>query len=109
MPCRPDQGENCFAVGTVRRISARESGAFIWLNIIDPDGDELGDNQGPEDDTPGGEKYFELRRGHPNYNALYSLVLVAATNRRNLTMRTEDPIDPGSSGNAVVRYLNVDW
>ena len=107
MPCTPEDGDNCFATGTVRRIYARDSGAYIRLNIAVPEGNAPGDGQGPDDDTPGGGHYFKLLRGHDNYNALYSLALVAATNRYKLTIRTEDPIN--SSEDAEVSYLVVDW
>lgn len=109
MPCFPANGDNCFATGTVRRIYARDAGAYIRLNIPVPNNNQPGDDQGPDDDTPGGEGYFRLLRGHPNYNALYSLLLVAFTNRKNLTIRTENPIDPNSSRDAEVFYLVVDW
>lgn len=87
--------QDCVATGLVSRIYANTSGAFIRLAGL------------PPGDTPGGEHYFELRKGHPNYNALYSLVLVAAANRYNLRIRTNNDISPAS--NAVVNYLVVDW
>jgi hypothetical protein len=96
MPCDPNT-QNCRAIGKVSRIYANRSGAFIHLADL------------PAADVPGGEEYFELQRAHPNYNALYSLVLVAATNGYDLHIRTSDPIDPASSENSVVSYLVVDW
>jgi hypothetical protein len=51
--------------------------------------------------------YFKLDQTHPNYNALYSLALLAAVNRYTLTIRTESDITP--SEYAVVRYMWVDW
>jgi len=39
-------------------------------------------------ETPGGEGFFFLDLDHPNYNALFSLALVAATNRYELLIRT---------------------
>jgi hypothetical protein len=91
MPCPQD----CTAIGQVSRIYANTSGAFIRLAGL------------PPEDTPGGENYFELRLNHANYNALYSLALVAAANRYNLRIRTQSDIT--SASNAVVSYLVVDW
>lgn len=91
MPCPQD----CTAIGKVSRIYANKSGAFIRLAGL------------PPGNTPGGENYFELRLNHANYNALYSLALVAAANRYNLRIRTDSDISPQS--NAVVSYLVVDW
>ena len=51
--------------------------------------------------------YFELDEKHPNYNALYSLALLAAVNRYTLTIRTERDITP--TEHAVVAYMVVDW
>ena len=87
--------QDCVATGKVSRIYANKTGAFIRLAGL------------PPGDTPGGEHYFELRKGHVNYNALYSLALVAAANRYNLRIRTDSDIN--SSSNAVVNYLVVDW
>jgi hypothetical protein len=87
--------EDCTAIGKVRRIYAHRTGTNIWLADL------------PPEDTPGGEHYFELHLDHANYNALYSLLLVAATNRYNLRIRTTEDINPNS--NAVVSYFVVDW
>jgi hypothetical protein len=87
--------QDCTAIGMVSRIYANQSGAFIRLADL------------PPGDTPGGGHYFELRKGHPNYNALYSLALVAAANRYKLWIRTDSDIT--SAGNAVVNYMVVDW
>jgi hypothetical protein len=51
--------------------------------------------------------YFELRKEHPNHNALYSLVLAAAVNRYTITIRTVGEIDPMKY--APVAYATVDW
>lgn len=103
MPCNPET-ENCRAKGKVGRIFPNESGAFIWLKDID---DDWAEDPSDEPDTPGGRGYFRLLRGHANYNALYSLVLVAATNDIFLMIETEDPINPNE--NAYVNNLWVDW
>ena len=87
--------QDCSAIGKVSRIYANKSGAFIRLSGL------------PPQDTPGGEHYFELRNAHPNFNALYSLALVAAANQYKLWIRTESDIS--SKGNAVVHYMVVDW
>jgi hypothetical protein len=88
--------QDCTATGTVRRIYARAEGTFIWLKDFTYGG------------PPGanGEGYFRLLRSHPNYNALYSLLLVAATNKHPLRIRTEKDISP--SEDAEVNYLVVD-
>jgi hypothetical protein len=51
--------------------------------------------------------YFFIDSSHPNYNALYSLALVAAVNRYELTIRTS--ADISSLAHAKVEYLVVDW
>ena len=51
--------------------------------------------------------YFVIESTHPNYNALYSLALVAAVNRYELTIRAAAEIT--SQAHANVEYLVVDW
>ena len=51
--------------------------------------------------------YFQLDQTHPNYNALYSLALLAAVNKYTLTIRTEGDITPSEP--ALVFYMWVDW
>jgi hypothetical protein len=51
--------------------------------------------------------YFELSMSHSNYNALYSLALVAAVNGYDLQIRTTTDIDPNVI--ALVQYMVVDW
>jgi hypothetical protein len=51
--------------------------------------------------------YFNLRQTHPNYNALYSLALVAAVNGYNLRIRATAEIDPAVE--AEVSYMVVNW
>lgn len=51
--------------------------------------------------------YFRLDMSHSNYNALYSLVIVAAVNGYDLQIRTTADIDPGVI--AVVQYMVLDW
>ena len=77
----------------VTRSSENEGVTFIRLDI--PDAEQ------PKDG------YFQLNQRHPNYNALYSLALTAATNGYELRIRTEEEITPNE--NAVVRYMVVDW
>ena len=48
-----------------------------------------------------------LDSAHPNYNALFSLALVAAVNRYELTIRTAAEIT--SQAHATVDYMVVDW
>ena len=77
----------------VTQSSANEGITFIRLDI--PDSEQ------PKDG------YFQLNQRHPNYNALYSLALSAATHRYELRIRTEDEIT--ANDYAVVRYMTVDW
>jgi hypothetical protein len=51
--------------------------------------------------------YFLLPAGHANYSALYSLALVAAVNRYDLTIRTA--ADISNQDHAEIVYLVVDW
>jgi hypothetical protein len=60
----------------------------------------------PEADAPK-KGYFQLNQRHPNYNALYSLALTAATNGYELNIRTEKEITPDEY--AIVWYMTVDW
>jgi hypothetical protein len=51
--------------------------------------------------------YFVLESRHPNYNALYSLALVAAVNRYELSIRAAAEIT--NQAHAQVEYMVVDW
>ena len=51
--------------------------------------------------------YFFIETSHPNYNALYSLALVAAVNRYELAIRTAQDIS--NQDYAKVEYMVVDW
>jgi hypothetical protein len=55
-----------------------------------------------------GERYFGLKLDHPNYNAIYALLVAAAVNRYTIRLRLEsfEPPDPPSS---TVEYIVVDW
>jgi hypothetical protein len=77
----------------VTRSSANEGITFIRLDI-------------PEAEQPK-DGYFQLNQRHPNYNALYSLALTAATNGRELRIRTEAEITPTEY--ALVRYMTLDF
>ena len=65
----------------------------------------------PADDTPS-DGYFLLQYSHQNYNALYSLALVAAVNNYDLTIRIQGPsdvdIDP-SVPSPPISYMVVDF
>jgi hypothetical protein len=82
------------ATGRVSRIYATEGITYFRLADIPP---ELTPQDG----------YFGLEQTHPNYNALYSLGLVAAVNRYNLSIRTHGEITPTET--ARVGYMVVDW
>jgi hypothetical protein len=82
------------ASGRVSRIFPHEELTYISLEGLEP-------GVTPRDG------YFLLRRNHPNYNALYSLALVAAVNRYLLQIRTRAEIT--SREHAEVAYVVVDW
>ena len=79
--------------GMVERIYPSEGGTYIRLDI-------------PAAERPK-DGYFRLDTSHANYNALYSLALVAAVNRYRLTIRTKNDITP--TEHAEVAYMVVDW
>lgn len=83
-----------FVTGKVSRVYATKGQTFVKLA-------GLTSNVSPKDG------YFKLQKSHDNYNALYSLLLSAATNRLSLSIRTVDEIS--SSEHAVVAYMVVDW
>ena len=61
----------------------------------------------PADDTPQ-DGYFTLTKDHPNFNALYSLALVAAVNRYDLNIRARgNDIVAGQPTN--IGYMTVDF
>jgi hypothetical protein len=80
-------------IGKVKRIYPDDAGTYIELDIRDPDRPKDG--------------YFRLEQSHSNYNALYSLALVAAVNRYSLEIRTVTDVSPTEV--AVVQYMRVDW
>ncbi|HSF30828.1 MAG TPA: hypothetical protein VLK82_10205 [Candidatus Tectomicrobia bacterium] len=82
------------ASGRVSRIFPHEELTYISLEGLDP-------GVTPKDG------YFLLRKNHPNYNALYSLTLVAAVNRYVLHIRTWAEITNQEYGE--VAYMVVDW
>ena len=83
-----------YATGTVVRIYADTEGCYISLRYPDT-------TPKPKDG------YFRLLKSHQNYSSLYSLAVVAAVNRYNLSIRTNGEIDPNEHGS--VRYMVVDW
>jgi hypothetical protein len=82
------------ATGRISRIYATEDITYFRLDDIPPE-------VTPQDG------YFRLEQTHSNYNALYSLGLVAAVNRYNLSIRTYGEITPTET--ARVWYMVVDW
>ena len=82
--------------GEVARLYVRRSGCTIRLQNVTPANEPL-----PQD------QYFHLRRDHDNYNALYSLALLASTGRHRLQIRTVNDADPAAL--AEIEYLVVDW
>jgi len=95
------------ATGRVSRIFATSGGDRTNFRLAGLSAEE----------TPGGDPnsqgYFYLLPSDPNYSALYSLLLVAATNRYNLHARVFGNIVPATDTspgtNAHVNYLVVDW
>ena len=81
------------AVGRVQRIYTTSGTAYVRLDV-------------PAELRPL-DGYFALRQSHTNYNALYSLALVAAVNGYDLQIRTQVDISPTEY--ADVRYMVVDW
>jgi hypothetical protein len=82
-----------FRTGKVARIYAADGLTYIKLDIPEAKQPENG--------------YFQLDKTHSNYNALYSLALVAAVNRKDLQIRTAS--DVKRTEPAVVLYMVVDW
>ncbi|MGH8066780.1 MAG: hypothetical protein ACRERE_16395 [Candidatus Entotheonellia bacterium] len=82
------------ATGKVNRIYATGSRTYVRLADIPPEA------------TPQ-NGYFRLEQSHSNYNALYSLALVAAVNSYDLRIRTVSDIVPTET--AEVAYMVVDW
>jgi hypothetical protein len=86
------------ATGRVRRIypsyQAANARTYIALEL-------------PAAATAPKDGYFVLESAHPNYNALFSLALVAAVNRYDLTIRAAADIT--SQAHATVDYMVVDW
>jgi hypothetical protein len=79
--------------GQVAGVSAHDDDSFIVLDI-------------PEAEAPRGG-IFRLRRTAANYNAMYSLALVAAANRLPIGIKTVGDISPQES--AVVDFVRIRW
>lgn len=50
---------------------------------------------------------FQLKLTHPNYNSLYSLILSAAINHYDITVKAAREITRTSF--SEIRYLKVEW
>jgi hypothetical protein len=88
-----------YFTGQVERLYVRGSsmtGCFIRLRDI-----------APADATLPKEEYFYLSSDTPNYNALYSLALLAANGRHRLGVRTVSDTNPTQY--AQILYLVLDW
>jgi hypothetical protein len=81
--------------GTINRVVAAEMSTDLLLTGLG------------EQETPGGTGYFVIQKTHENYNALYSLALVAATNGYSITVKTVGDINQNEP--ATVGYMFVDW
>ena len=82
--------------GEVERLYVTRSGLFVRLENVAPTGEPL-----PKDE------YFLLKRDHENYDAIYSLALLAASGRHRLQIRSSQVADP--SEHAEVAYMVLDW
>lgn len=105
------------ATGRVIRIYAssganeRTGSTFFRLALTNREEMPGGPDANEENNYNG---YFFLLPGDANYSALYSLLLVAATNGYDLQARVFGEISPWISAeepgeNAHVNYLVVDW
>jgi len=82
--------------GEVERLYVRRSGCTVRLQNVTPS-----DAVMPKDE------YFHLERDHENYEALYSLALLAASGRHRLSIRAVTDAVPEE--NAIVEYMVLDW
>lgn len=56
-----------------------------------------------------GEGYFILKNSHPNFDATYSLILLAASNRYILWLRTKVDRDNVTDKHVEIEYAVVDF
>lgn len=82
--------DNVKVRGHVTRLYPNDSGCYIRIKDPRPALVPLYD-------------YFWLDCGHQNYVALYTLALSALLYKKELTIRTREPIDPNQL--AVVLYM----
>jgi len=81
-------------IGTISRLYSNSQGCYIKLSGIAA-------NATPRNG------YFQLKLTHPNYDALYSLIMAAAINRYKIQIRATSTITSRSF--AEVSYVTVDW
>ena len=81
-------------IGSISRLYSNPEGCYIKLSGI-------ATNATPKNG------YFQLKLTHPNYNALYSLIMAAAINRYKIQIRATSTIT--SLSFAEVLYVMVDW
>jgi hypothetical protein len=80
--------------GQVRRIVTEPDATYIRLGI-------------PRESAPQ-DAYFVLRpEAHRNYNAMFSLLLVAFTNDRDLLITTKDPITTAAMGEITSMLVDL--
>ena len=82
--------------GEVQRLFVGNSGCYIRLENVTPEGAEL-----PKDE------YFLLPLDHRNYSSLYSLALFASAGRHRLSIRSVTDAD--TSSYADISYMVLDW
>lgn len=78
--------------GKITRLYADGSGCYFKLDRSGPK---------PKDDL------FYIDRNHENYNSLYSMAMMAATNRQVFEVGGPHPITPEKEGYVVWAF--VDW
>ena len=80
--------------GKVNRIWVGVTSAAVFLSDL------------PRNSAPA-RGLFNIPKSHQNFNALYSLALSAAINRKDLTIQTTEDITPNRIG--TVSDLWVEW
>lgn len=80
------------ATGKIKRIYPYSNGAYVQLDY---------EGLQPRD------QYFHLSTEHANYSSLYALIVTAAVNRYQLSIRTDRDISPEQHGE--IRYVVIDW
>jgi hypothetical protein len=81
------------ATGRIQRLYFDAAGCYIRLN--------------PAPAPSPLDGYFQLQKGHANYSALVSLILLAVSQGYSITLRTSGDITP--TAHAMVIYAVIDF